>query len=93
MFNGRHQNSAPYMPCDTLPNRGIYVGQLSVKDKQVKMTPPKMLHLKSSQKVERNWIPLENQKENRMNKFSLQVLETPPLIPLRHFFSNFFFRQ
>ena len=70
LFNGREQRSAPFEPCEQVPNRGIYAGQLSIIDREVKLISPNMLHLSSASRIERNWIPLESEKETeRQNPF------------------------
>lgn len=63
LFNGREQRSAPFEPCEQVPNRGIYAGQLSIIDREVKLISPNMLHLSSASRIERNWIPLESEKQ------------------------------
>lgn len=61
LFNARRQNPAPFLDCDQRqPQRGIYLAHITIMDKTLKLTHTRLLNYKMAQRIERNWLPIED---------------------------------
>lgn len=62
LFNGRRQFDSKFKPCSGKPQRGIYLAHITIMDRTLKLTNIRLLNYSHLQKIERNWLPMQDEK-------------------------------
>lgn len=64
LFNGRRQFQTRFSSCgDRNPKRGIYLAHITIMDKTLKLTNIRLLNYPNLQNIERNWLPIQDEKK------------------------------